>query len=95
MSSVTTVNGFVCRDCTDVDYAKKHIDPAKPKDGPYGVNAPDKADKADAAAKTSGSPVSRDRAVTFGGALAALGTVDLATAATPAPTVGSRVNLLA
>jgi hypothetical protein len=34
-----TVNGFSCKNCTDVDYAKKHIDPAHPKDGPYGVNA--------------------------------------------------------
>lgn len=37
-----TVNGFSCKNCTDVDYAKKHIDPAHPKDGPYGVNAKDK-----------------------------------------------------
>ncbi|MET3664908.1 hypothetical protein [Caulobacter sp. 1776] len=36
-----TVNGFSCKNCTDVDYAKKHIDPAHPKDGPYGVNAKD------------------------------------------------------
>jgi hypothetical protein len=51
-----TVNGFACKNCTDVDYAKKHIDPAHPKDGPYGVNAkdhdsgkagPTKADEAD------------------------------------------------
>jgi hypothetical protein len=33
------VNGYSCRNCTDVDYAKKHIDPAHPKAGPYGVNA--------------------------------------------------------
>jgi len=33
------VNGFLCRNCTDVDRAKKHIDPAHPKSGPYGVNA--------------------------------------------------------
>ena len=33
------VNGFTCRNCTDVDYAKKHIDPAHPKAGPYGVDA--------------------------------------------------------
>lgn len=38
-----TVNGFTCRNCTDVDYARKHIDPAHPKDGPYGVNASDKS----------------------------------------------------
>ena len=34
-----TVNGFSCKNCTDVDYAKKHIDPAHPKSGPYGVTA--------------------------------------------------------
>jgi len=37
-----TVNGFSCKNCTDVDYAKKHVDPAHPKDGPYGVNATDR-----------------------------------------------------
>ena len=34
-----TVNGYSCRNCTDVDYAKKHIDPSHPKSGPYGVTA--------------------------------------------------------
>jgi len=33
------VNGFTCKNCTEVDEAKKHIDPAHPKSGPYGVNA--------------------------------------------------------
>src|ERR1700759_26750 len=33
------VNGFTCKNCTDVDYAKKHIDPAHPKSGPYGIDA--------------------------------------------------------
>jgi len=33
------VNGFSCRNCTDVDYAKKHIDPAHPRSGPYDINA--------------------------------------------------------
>ncbi len=33
------VNGFQCKNCTDVDYAKKHIDPAHPKSGPYGIDA--------------------------------------------------------
>jgi N-acyl-D-aspartate/D-glutamate deacylase len=28
------VNGYQCRNCTDVSYAKKNIDPAHPKDGP-------------------------------------------------------------
>jgi hypothetical protein len=33
------VNGFTCRNCTEVDLAKKHIDPAHPKSGPYGIDA--------------------------------------------------------
>jgi len=33
------VNGYECRNCTDVDYAKRHIDPQHPQSGPYGVNA--------------------------------------------------------
>jgi hypothetical protein len=33
------VNGFTCRNCTDVDNARKHIDPAHPRSGPYGVDA--------------------------------------------------------
>jgi hypothetical protein len=35
------VNGFSCKNCTDVDYAKRHIDPEHPKSGPYGINAKD------------------------------------------------------
>lgn len=55
------VNGFMCKNCTDVDYAKKHIDPAHPKDGPYGVNNLEKQAEA-----------RREKAVKFGGALSAL-----------------------
>lgn len=33
------VNGYSCKNCTDVDYAKKHIDPAHPKSGPYNIDA--------------------------------------------------------
>jgi hypothetical protein len=33
------VNGFPCKNCTDVDYAKKNIDPAHPKSGPFGIDA--------------------------------------------------------
>jgi hypothetical protein len=33
------VNGFLCHNCTEVDNAKKHIDPAHPKSGPYGIDA--------------------------------------------------------
>jgi hypothetical protein len=53
-----TVNGFSCRNCTDVDYAKKHIDPAHPKSGPYGLNAE--------------RDPTRDRAVILDGRLGAL-----------------------
>ena len=38
-STPVIVNGFSCKNCTDVDYAKKHIDPAHPKSGPYGIAA--------------------------------------------------------
>lgn len=36
--SFDVVNGYICHNCTDVDYAKRHIDPAHPHDGPFGVN---------------------------------------------------------
>ena len=52
------VNGFSCKNCTDVDYAKKHIDPAHPKAGPYGVNA------------ASDPSLANKPAVSLGGALA-------------------------
>lgn len=55
-----TVNGFSCKNCTDVDYAKKHIDPDHPRSGPYGINA-----KEDPTVRAS-------QAVTFGGALSNL-----------------------
>jgi hypothetical protein len=32
------VNGYVCRDCTDIERAKKGIDPKHPEEGPYGRN---------------------------------------------------------
>jgi len=32
------VNGYVCKDCTDVLLATKGVDPAHPKDGPNGQN---------------------------------------------------------
>jgi hypothetical protein len=33
------VNGFTCHNCTEVDLAKKHIDPAHPKSGPFNIDA--------------------------------------------------------
>ena len=66
------VNGYPCKDCTDVENAKKGIDPAKPKDGPNGVNSPEaklkEADKAKEA-KAAEGPAERGPAVTFSGAL--------------------------
>jgi hypothetical protein len=52
------INGFQCKNCTDVDYARKHIDPAHPKDGPFGVDNPGKLAKA-----------AHDKAIKFGGSL--------------------------
>jgi len=33
------VNGYQCRNCADVDYAKKRIDPQHPQSGPEDINA--------------------------------------------------------
>lgn len=33
------VNGYQCSNCTQVDEAKKFIDPAHPKSGPFGIDA--------------------------------------------------------
>jgi hypothetical protein len=60
------VNGFTCHNCTEVDEAKKHIDPAHPKSGPYGIDA-----KSDPTQKKSAT---QNSAVTFGGSLAATNT---------------------
>jgi hypothetical protein len=83
--SPVMVNGYSCKNCTDVDYAKKHIDPAHPKDGPYG------------ATKTEGAKDSRDTrkatdAVSFGGALSPpAGSRD--PSAQPPSATGSRLNI--
>ena len=57
-----TVNGYSCKNCTDVDYAKKNIDPAHPADGPFGVDAKTKSAGIGAPAKAVETP-----AVTLGG----------------------------
>ena len=46
-ASPVTVNGFSCRNCSEVDQAKKNIDPSNSSAGPFGLNST----KADAAAK--------------------------------------------
>ena len=73
------VNGFLCRNCTEVDNAKKHIDPAHPKSGPYDINA-------------DTDPSNPKSFIQFGGSLSgtAATTAETAVAAT-----GQRVDILA
>lgn len=84
--SPVQVNGYTCRNCTDVDYAKKHIDPQHPKDGPFGIN---KAPAPGAAHKTGSLDTA---AVTFGGQLAALAPTDPGPT-TPSATQGQKLDL--
>jgi hypothetical protein len=58
------VNGYQCWNCTQVDEAKKGVDPANPKAGPYGIDA--KTEPASSAAGRWG------QAVTLGGALSGI-----------------------
>ena len=80
--SPVTVNGYSCKNCTDVDNAKKHIDPAHPKDGPYGVEAKDHP------------PSTPTPAVAFGGALAGVSQTSNATQTLTA-TQGLRLDVSA
>jgi hypothetical protein len=68
------VNGYPCFNCTDVDLAKKGINPAKPQDDPRSPNYdPTSANGANSA---RGPSSARDGAsVTFGGSLTALNSV--------------------
>ncbi|HEX5264566.1 MAG TPA: hypothetical protein VFW13_13620 [Phenylobacterium sp.] len=67
------VNGYSCKNCTEVDEAKKHIDPAHPKDGPYGVFANSQPPNPDDPHQTkAASPSGSTPAVTFGGVLSTL-----------------------
>ncbi|HZZ30702.1 MAG TPA: hypothetical protein VFE10_01820 [Phenylobacterium sp.] len=87
--SPVTVNGYSCKNCTDVDYAKQHIDPAHPKDGPYGVDAKDHTPS------TPGTkPAVQTPAVTFGGALAGV-TPASGPAQQPAAAQGQRLDISA
>ena len=61
------VNGLICRNCTYVDNAKKHIDPAHPKSGPYGINA-------------ATDPTNPKSFVQFGGSLAGIPSIAAKTA---------------
>ena len=98
--SVEMVNGYVCRNCTDVDYAKKSIDPAHPKDGPNGVDAPDSRKSInELVARDQARSADRGPAVVLGGQLANTSDVATVTPATKADptryTPGSTVNVSA
>ena len=78
------VNGFQCRDCSDVDLAKKHIDPAHPKSGPFNVDA-----------KSDPSRLAQN-AVKFGGVLAGMSSSPSAGATTSASSgLGGNLDLSA
>jgi len=38
-STPVLVNGFRCKNCSEVDIAKRHIDPQHPRSGPYDGDA--------------------------------------------------------
>lgn len=80
--SPVVVNGYPCKNCTEVDEAKAHIDPQHPSAGPYGVNA------------TADPSLAGKPAVSFGGALSSLNQASSGAAAPPpASKLGSRVSL--
>jgi hypothetical protein len=62
------VNGYSCHNCTEVSEAQKHIDPAHPKAGPYGIDA--KNDPTVNQASTTAQTPNQTPAVQFGGVLA-------------------------
>ena len=85
------VNGFSCKNCTDVDNAKRHIDPAHPKDGPFGINAKDRPqDVKRAGTRTADPTYDNQAAVTFGGQLASF--ADKASTRPPVG-AGARVDI--
>lgn len=43
--SPVIVNGFSCRNCSEVAQAERFIDPTNPQAGPFGINDPKKAEK--------------------------------------------------
>jgi hypothetical protein len=78
-STPILVNGFACRNCTDVGYAKKHIDPEHPKSGPFNVSA-------------DNDPSRKSQAVIFGGTIAK---ADASTSSTHAKQRGAIVDVRA
>jgi hypothetical protein len=88
-----TVNGYSCKNCTDVDNAKRNIDPAHPQDGPFGVNRVPKPGEPKATGGVSApGPANSSPAVVFGGQLAQLNAADASPPAASA-TQGHRLDL--
>ncbi len=87
--AITFVNGYQCSNCTDIDNAKKHVDPAHPQDGPYGVNAPKDSGRdrsGDITAKAvDATGNAAQPAVIYGGSLATLNPVGQSGTTTSAP----------
>lgn len=73
------VNGFTCHNCTEVDRAKKHIDPAHPRSGPYGIDA-------------ATDPTNPKSFLLFGGSLSG---TPATTATTAVRSAGQRVDIQA
>lgn len=78
-STPVMVNGYACKNCTDVGNAKKQVDPEHPRSGPNGINAAD-----DPTVRQSAS-------VKFDGALAKLNTI--AAPSAPAPSAGAQLDI--
>jgi hypothetical protein len=78
-SSPVQVNGYSCRNCTEVAEAQKGVDPAHPKSGPYGVDA-------------ASDPDRKTDAVAFGGLLSGLNAGD-GPSTQPLKTSGSQCDV--
>ena len=85
---VEMVNGYVCHNCTDVDYAKRHVDPQHPKDGPFGIDKPDAKGGHGPAVVLAGSLAKTDATSATGG-LNGVSTVPGAPATDAVPGSGS------
>ena len=85
------VNGFVCMNCTDVEHARKGIDPAHPKQDPT-VSGP--RDAANEASSPTGTFT--ENAVSFGGSLSHLNALDTKHPSDPLPgPAGASLDILA
>jgi hypothetical protein len=87
--SPVTVNGYSCKNCTDVDNAKRNIDPQHPKDGPFGVNRSPKPGDTSSGVQAPGTT---SPAVVLGHRLSRLAASDRAPVV-PSPTQGRRLDI--